>query len=324
MPMDVLPEQSLSVAALGGQNGMIQFLLDKGFDLEHEGQFGSPLRAASIMGHESTVQLLLGLGADVAANGSFGDALQAAATKGHVTIVKMLSHKGADVKAEGGYYGNSLQAAAFQGHQEVAKILLNAGAEVYQLGFSKDAFHAAAEGGNEEIVHLFLERGFTLRSPLHPPSALLRSPSPFRNFLRDVSPAPENQNTLSRLRPPRSSRPRPSISASPLHGIDGALEREMMDIPHCPDERSPKYANNYAHKAAAANGHTHVVKTILDHWASIGGKAFEDEIGAAFHEASSNGHGGVVKLLLESRWDHLSTGNRRIKTCRIKGTHLGG
>lgn len=53
----------------------------------------------------------------------------------------------------------------FEGAEAFAKIL------VYQEGFSFDSFHAASEGGYENIVSLFFERVFKVQAPLNKPQA---------------------------------------------------------------------------------------------------------------------------------------------------------
>lgn len=161
-PKQDLPSDTVSTAALGGQDDMIAPFLDKGLDIEREGPFGAPLRAASLMGHMSTVRKLLDCGAKVGACGSLGDALQAAAMKGYVSITQLLIQEGADVNSRGGYYGNPLQAATYRGHKKVVEILLDGGANVHGQGLSRHAFDAAVDGGYEEIVRLFIERDFKL------------------------------------------------------------------------------------------------------------------------------------------------------------------
>jgi ankyrin repeat protein len=106
-----LPNDAIATAAFYGQNKIIEFCLDKGLDIEHEGPFGTPFRAASLMGHGMTVRLLLDRNVVVNANGSLGDALQAAAMRGHLSITTALIRSGAAVDNSGGYYGNALQAA---------------------------------------------------------------------------------------------------------------------------------------------------------------------------------------------------------------------
>jgi ankyrin repeat protein len=129
-----LPSDAIATAAFYGQNKIIKFCLDKGLDIEHEGPFGTPLRAASLMGHITTVRLLLDRDAEINPTGSFSDALQAAAMRGHLSVVTTLIQSGAAVNNSGGYYGNALQAATYRGHINVIKALLIAGASIAQKG----------------------------------------------------------------------------------------------------------------------------------------------------------------------------------------------
>ncbi|PVH75426.1 ankyrin, partial [Cadophora sp. DSE1049] len=76
--------------------------------------------------------------------------------KGQLHIVRLLLDAGANVNIQGGYYGTPLQAAAYQGHKEVVSLLVGAAADPQQSGFSKDAIHAAAEGGRHHIIELLL------------------------------------------------------------------------------------------------------------------------------------------------------------------------
>lgn len=222
-PKQYLPSDAVSTAALGGQDHMVALLLDKGLDIEREGPFGTPLRAASLMGHESTVRILLDRGAKVGACGSLGDALQAAAMKGHVLITKLLIQEGKNTNSRGGYYGNALQAASYRGHKKAVEVLLDAGANVHGQGLSRDAFHAAAEGGHEDIVRLFLESGFKFyHTAPRWVQQRCRIPSPYKNLLRDASPnrAQESwERHVDQLKPPEWQN---RASASDFHHILGA------------------------------------------------------------------------------------------------------
>ena len=60
----------LLATSAGGQDSLVQLLLDRGADVNGQGeQFGNALQAASAGGHEKLVQLLLDKGADVNARG---------------------------------------------------------------------------------------------------------------------------------------------------------------------------------------------------------------------------------------------------------------
>ena len=101
--IEELPADSIAIAAVGGHDKIIVLLLDIGLDIEHEGQFGTPLRAASLLGHEWTVQLLLDRGAKANTVCSLGNALEAAAMNCHLSIAMLLLHKGADANCRGGF-----------------------------------------------------------------------------------------------------------------------------------------------------------------------------------------------------------------------------
>ena len=70
---------------------------------------------------------------------------------------KLLSRNSANVNDRSGYYGTALLTADTKKPLRfyyTLELIFTGG------GFSHDAFHAAAEGGHEGIVRLFLERGY--------------------------------------------------------------------------------------------------------------------------------------------------------------------
>lgn len=306
-PKADLPSDAVAIAALGGHDAIIKLLVDNGLDVEQEGPFGTPLRAASIMCHESTIRLLLKLGARLDVSGLLGDPLQAAAMSGHESITKLLLDEGANVHKRGGLYGNALQAAAHRGHQKVVEILLDAGADVYQDGFSSDSFHAASEGGHENIVRLFLERGFQPRNPLRRRrykrrGYKRRDPSPYKNLLHEASPsrvkdfryASENQSK------PEDWRKRASALGfcDLLENMRGTKIFEHEAVPPYLENRrvDSRYEDSYALQAAAASGHYSVVEFILTSVRMLDGRSYEAM--NALKEACQNGHQKVVRFLL--------------------------
>lgn len=284
---------------------MVGLLLDKGLDVEREGPFGTPLRAASLMGHESTVRILLGRGSKIGACGSLGDALQAAATKGHVSVTELLIQEGADANSRGGYYGNALQAAAYRGHMKVVEVLLNAGADVHRQGLSRDAFHAAAEGGHEEIVHFFLECGYEFYHTLDGPRYNRAEASPYKDLLRDSSPSRTGKSRERDADQSNSPDWQNNDSAADHHHLLGASRYlRVGDIDDGPYQRQGHPGSdeeNYALQAAASKGHRSVVRLILDYWYLLG--ISSTEVHNALNEASTNGHEEVVRLLITSKLD---------------------
>jgi ankyrin repeat protein len=159
---EALPKEALALAAVAGHAEMVSFLHDEvgGIDLEAEGPFGTPLRSASLMGYDRVVRLLLSWGADAEASGRLADALQAAAQNGHTHVMRLLMDAGADCNQPGKPHGTCLQAAAYYGHRDAVALLLDQGADMYQGGKSKDALHAAVDGGHEAVALLLLARGY--------------------------------------------------------------------------------------------------------------------------------------------------------------------
>ena len=302
-PICDMPKDAIATAALGGQDAMIKNLVDQGLDLDQEGVLGTPLRAASIMCHESTVRLLLRLGASLHVSGSLGQPLQAAAMRGHESITRVLLSHGADVNSDGGLYGTALQAAAHRGHPKVVGILLDAGADVHRDGFSRDAFHAASEGGHEGIIRLLLERGFKVRLPLPHRIGCLRMckrPPRYTDLLRDASPSRCQGGKPMRNHQPRSEEWRQRASL-----VDFSLVVEKIRGATIPEHKpiQPYSARPgcqlYALRVAAAKGHVTVVELLLSQQIQM--DIQKSEIIAAFKEACENGHGDVVRRLLSDR-----------------------
>jgi len=296
---------AIATAALGGQDSMISLLVDQGLDLDEEGVFGTPLRAACLMCHESTVRLLLKLGASLHISGPFGEPLQAAAMRGHVSITRTLLSNGASVNGTGGLYGTALQAAAHRGHQKVVGILLDAGADAHQGGFSRDAFHAASEGGHEEVVRLLLDKGFKIRHDGLVTMCAMIPPSPYKHLLRDASPNRYNGTKSAWDHQPKSKDWRQLASTTDsshvVERMRGVVVSELETV--LPYRERLEYRRldepSYALPAAAAKGHVNVVKLLFGQLNKM--DITKSEIVDAFKEACKNGHEEVVNILISDQ-----------------------
>jgi ankyrin repeat protein len=142
---------SLQVAAMMGNDGLVQMLLEKKADPNASpGPFGGALYAAAERGHFEVVQTLVKNGANVEAEEDpyeviWTRPLEAACANGHMEIVNYLLDKNADPNADD---GAPLNSAAAHGYLDIVHNLLNKGA---QPSF-KAAQVAAAEG--EEAIAL--------------------------------------------------------------------------------------------------------------------------------------------------------------------------
>jgi ankyrin repeat protein len=295
-----LPKDAVATAAFYGQNKIVEFFLDKGLDIEQEGPFGTPLRAASLMGHGTTVRLLLNRDAIVNSDGPFGDALQAAAMKGHLSITTMLIQSGVAVDNPGGYYGNALQAATYRGHIEVVKALLAADASIDQKGLFSDALSAAVSAGNQPITKLLLQSGY--RSPylMDDDEAVMRSAA-----LASMS-STSHVNLLSALHSTHhSKRTRQADRAKTMKGQDLSFGEayksihdyvEVKGVMESEDREHYKQYESHALLVAIETGQESVVQSMLDYRSAIG--LSSSHIGVALKVASAAGQLGIVDHIL--------------------------
>lgn len=298
----LLVDHPVATAALFGQTEIALLFLQEGFDIEEEGPFGSPLQAACLMGHQSTSRMLLEQGANVNARGKFGDGLQAASMKGHLSIISLLIQHNADVNNTGGYYGTALQAAAHCGHYAVAKVLIEAGSSMIRSGRFKDAFHAAAEAGQETIINLFIQKGYSFQDSL--------------GVMACSYPTYRHKNLLSEALNVSSSADSELSSAVPLSEFQDIFKRARgvvvsADPPPPPYNLKEIYPSHYFEESeagalvsAAARGEERIVHAILENSKDL--SLSLSEIGEALWAASKNGHTTVVKLTMSSWADMLS------------------
>ncbi|XP_038203949.1 ankyrin repeat and SAM domain-containing protein 6 isoform X1 [Arvicola amphibius] len=135
----------------------------------------SALQLAAAGGHEPLVRFLLRRGASVNSRNHYGwSALMQAARCGHASVAHLLLDHGADVNAQNRLGASVLTVASRGGHLGVVKLLLEAGAivdhhspssESPATGGSKDellgitALMAAIQHGHEAVVRLLMEWG---------------------------------------------------------------------------------------------------------------------------------------------------------------------
>ncbi|KAJ5153860.1 uncharacterized protein N7500_009299 [Penicillium coprophilum] len=290
-----LPADVIATAALFGQTSIIEMLLDKDYDIEEEGQFGTPLRCASLLGHENTVRTLVSRGANPNKLTAFGDALQAAAMKGHLYITNMLIQLNAKVDNQGGFFGTALQAAAYRGHRDVAKALLIAGARIEHGGRYKDAFHAASEGGHEQLISLFLAKGYLLPAMDTPAFSRIR-------LAGKAARKKIGSRNIICLNSRRLSKRKPEELESTPHRVPGKMKLQ-----------------NSALEVAAFKGHEAIVERIVAVRKSLGLRA--THLGAALWAACQHGHDNIVERIL-SVDSGLGTFIEHALECAAKQGHI--
>lgn len=301
---NTVPEDSVALSALHGHQEMTAFLTDQGMSIEHPGRLGRPLRCAALNGHADVCRLLLDRGAAVDGKDHFGNALHAAAMKGKIDAVEMLLEFGANVNESGGTFGTPLQAAAYSGHKDIVSLLLTRKANPTLAGYSKDVFHAAAEGGQYEIINLLLSMGLKPSSPLPPPVAdFMEYVRPARDMIRQASPDgrvrsnPHSRyQSLDRADSPDSREDNRAHENIEFTGgmrvpTDYWSSREGLGHRGSRDDQ-----NTYMLEAAASLGHINTVSTILSRHDSL--YTDDSAIENALLAACRAGQGAVVKTLL--------------------------
>ena len=306
---ELIPPDAIALATLSNHKDLVEFFLDEGMSMESEGAIGTPLRTACLLNYQPIARLLLSRGANVNACGTFGDALQAAAMKGHTMAVKLIIDEGANVNQQSGFYGTALQAAAYHGQRGAVELLLNAGANVHVKGYSKDAFHAAAEGGHQDVIMLMLQKGYRACGRYPKLSRMMPRLSPYKSLMRDASPG-RDSDPSRRGKPSGASKDISARAKRPTTDLEAIFktaesESEMAPlnthenpaIGYNPEFHLRPWKKNYLLEAAASAGHRDVVNLLLEQREVLG--IGEDEISHAIKAATTNSHWLVVQLLLE-------------------------
>ncbi|KAI0478098.1 ankyrin repeat-containing domain protein [Xylaria cf. heliscus] len=345
-PAAILPQEAVALATVYGHDTIVKLLADIGISLQGGHNLGSPVRCASLMNRESTVRLLITLGADVNILDSYGTALQAASMKGHKRIVKLLLAEGAEVNQQGGVYGTALQAAAYHGHRDIVDLLLESNASMGISGLSKDAFHAAVEGGQQHIVqHMLDKRLLDKHSEINFPSLqpMYRKvpESKYQKLLRNSS--------RSRRFPDKKSKKHPSSRSVLNDAADDQPETDSEDITAAMGEMGMGSSSSHSLKSLTPTpcqnqriqtsdrskdplticveiGNTLAVSSTLQRKGMLGLQ--HKDIVRTLKVAASKGYIAVMHLLLEhipmpiSMADGFEALKQAVSNCHLEGTNL--
>ncbi|KAJ0307691.1 hypothetical protein Brms1b_009875 [Colletotrichum noveboracense] len=155
----------LSIAAIRGHDGLIQMLAERGADIESVNQHGTtPLLIAALQGNAPVVGLLLDLGAGIEVKTRNGQtSLGIAALKGHRDVTRLLIDRGANIESKNADGWRPLHVAIAKGHKDLTNLLLSRGAEIEpctRRGITPLAM--AAMKGNEGLAHSLIQKGATI------------------------------------------------------------------------------------------------------------------------------------------------------------------
>ncbi|KAF9871054.1 hypothetical protein CkaCkLH20_11471 [Colletotrichum karsti] len=306
-----LPPDCIAVAVEGGHEDLITFLLTKGADIEGEGVYGSPLRTASLLNYNRLAQLLLGRGANVNALGRHGDALQTASWKGHIAIMELLIGNGANVNQKSGFWGTSLQAAAYHGQLRAVQLLIASNADVHEKGYSRDAFHAAAEGGHEDVVILMLQKGYAPYRHMGLVQCSVPKALASEKLLRDAFPeryaSPDGQSLADDFGRVNAEQTSSVTERTTVNDVVPEDQRsfDVSGTTCLPvlGYRSRGYTGeqSFPVEAAASAGRQEVVKTLVKHHKALG--ISPTSMVEAIKEAAKIGHVPIIGVL----FDHLQS-----------------
>lgn len=139
--LNITGQTALFMATLKEQNDVVQYLIEKGSQVNVKNRYGvSPLLLCAEGGNEALVKLLVGVGADVNMSPS-GDLavehilagqtpLYGAAKKGHYHICKFLIENGAEVNAETMTGATPLYTAVEESHLDICQLLIEFNGDV--------------------------------------------------------------------------------------------------------------------------------------------------------------------------------------------------
>lgn len=290
---------ALHAAALKGHEKVVELLLERGTDVNaHGGQYGNALYAAVRYGSERVVQLLLERGADInALGGKYGTALQEAVRYEHEKVVQLLLDNKADINAQGGTYGSALHAAIHERHEKIMQLLLEKGADVdAPCGEYKNALEAASRYGNQKIVQILFEKEVYDRN----------RHEEYESFLQKEAFGDPENDLISEVSE-EGAEYKSALNAAAEHG-NYKVALALLEKGADPNTHSEVFGGVL--QAAAYGGHKKVVQLLVERGANINAQG--GYYGNALQAAASKNHDKVVHLLLEKGAD-----------VHVQGGHLG-
>lgn len=197
-------------AIMLGYKAVIEFLIQKGADINLIFGSDTPLSLAVRQGELSMVEILLKQGADVQkAQVGGSNPLHLASSSGYRAIAELLLDKGAQVNALDGNARTPLFIAVQAGHKNMVEFLLERKANPDLPDQSKTApLHSAVALGREDLVRLLLKAGADINAPGEKDATPLKM-------------AVERQN-LPMVRLLLEQKADPNLPRSPLHSSVGS------------------------------------------------------------------------------------------------------
>jgi beta-lactamase regulating signal transducer with metallopeptidase domain len=153
---------ALTQAAQSGKGAVVQELLANGAQVEHRRNDGTTaLILAAEAGDVAAVQGIVNAGGQIDDQDKSGStALMAASARGYQGVVLFLLSSGADIHRESNGGETALELAALGGHDRVVRLLLDSGADFrHRRSGGQTALDLAVQGRYAAVVETLLERG---------------------------------------------------------------------------------------------------------------------------------------------------------------------
>ncbi|MCK5148188.1 ankyrin repeat domain-containing protein [bacterium] len=170
--------QAIHFAAWAGEQSSIDWLVNKGADLNVKDSNGSTVFAWAIAGGRiSVMKKIVECGVEIIGNqDKWGNYLHVAAMHGHSDVIDYLVHAGLDVNLSGRFGFVPLHNAVFRRQAVQVAALLKNGADAMKLnqdGISP--LFMAAGLGNAQLINIFLENGTSVNSVTQQGGTLLHA-----------------------------------------------------------------------------------------------------------------------------------------------------
>jgi ankyrin repeat protein len=279
-------------AVIGGHTAMVEFLLDRGFEVDalDENQ-KSLLHRAVEAGHKDIVELLLNRGADIhhRPKGLYGVAHRACKA-GNFDILDLLIKRNADVNLETSQKKHTpLFLAACKGHFRVVKLLVENKANIHaQTALGSFASAGAAYNNHIEIVRYLFDKEFENRE--------LNQPYIDMQLGNSKRTAPVNKPVTIIL-----------TSQGRLCADSRDLVEYLLDNNANPMARD-KWDNTLIH-VAAEQGNTKLIQRLLD--SDVSPNVTNEKLSTPLWVAARDGKIEAAKLLLAAK----ANVNAAIKSC---------
>ncbi|GJC99964.1 ankyrin repeat domain-containing protein 52 [Colletotrichum higginsianum] len=283
----------LTHAVVTGNEPLVQFLLDKGAEIEASGTSGdTPLILAVETEHEGMVHLLIKNGVEKDAINVDGDtALMAACARQLDTLVQILLDHGANPNNRLNNGRTALMAACAEGSNAMVQMLLNHGAKPnVKANRGVTALMVACEKGSNVIVEILLNHGAKPNMKAN------------RGVTALMVACEKGSNVIVQILLNHGAKPnmkaKRGVTALMVACAEGSDAMVQMLLDHGADPNAKTNSGNTALMDMAVIGQQTKIRTLLYGGADV--NVANDDGKTALMMAARSGHAESVALLLKN------------------------